>query len=160
MVEALSESTGTAKVTYNGSDYTQVLVPNNTSVTFTATPGEDYVFEGWHDSDTNTLISTANPYTTTITNNLSLRARFEEDNSSKATHLYEPVTQKTYQLQDSSLARVDSVTITTDRIARWRSASDKIASGYTLTYASSVPSSVTNGSVYATVIGDFPDYSS
>ena len=121
LVEALSENTGTAKVTYNGSDYTQVLVPNNTSVTFTATPSEDYVFEGWHDSDTNTLVSTANPYTTTITNNLSLRARFEEDNSSKATHLYEPVTQKTYLLKDGS-AVYGNGTPNANKLTKWSAA--------------------------------------
>lgn len=141
-----SDINGNAVVTDGTVTDTSVVVNNGSSVTCTATAEEGYIFTGWYSEGS--LVSTNNPYTFNVSSNIDLIAQFEEDTSSKATHLYEPVTNKTYQLADGSLARVDNVTITTDRIARWRSSSDKIASGYILTYASTLPA-VSNGSIYA-----------
>ena len=46
------------------------------SVTFTATPNEHCTFDGWYsDSNYTTLVSTANPYTATITSDTTLYAK-------------------------------------------------------------------------------------
>ena len=54
-----------------------------TSVTFTATPATGYTFVAWMDGTTQ--VSTANPYTTTVTSNLALTATFQASSTPQPT---------------------------------------------------------------------------
>ncbi|MBP3763512.1 MAG: hypothetical protein J6I49_06510, partial [Bacteroidales bacterium] len=54
-----------------------------TSVTFTATPATGYTFVAWMDGTTQ--VSTANPYTTTVTGNLALTATFQASSNPQPT---------------------------------------------------------------------------
>ena len=65
---------GTASVSPNGQ------VAENTSVTFTATANDGYHFVSWTDA-TGAVVSTANPYTVTVSADLSLTANFEANGS-------------------------------------------------------------------------------
>ena len=60
---------GTAAVTPSG------LLPEGTTVTAVATPAEGYIFVNW--TSEGTAVSTDNPYTFTVTDNIALVANFE-----------------------------------------------------------------------------------
>lgn len=62
---------GTATSSHTG------YVPQNTEVTFTATPNEGNTFKGWYDAATNTLVSTNPVYTVNVTSDTVLNAYFE-----------------------------------------------------------------------------------
>ena len=49
-------------------------------VTLTATPDDDYDFKGWKRQGASTYLSTANPYTFNIQNQMDIIAEFEKDN--------------------------------------------------------------------------------
>lgn len=52
-------------------------VEENTSLTFTATPNDEYEFVNWTDASNNSVISTEATYTTTVTAAISLKANFK-----------------------------------------------------------------------------------
>lgn len=49
-------------------------------VTLTATPNDEFDFKGWKRQGASTYLSTANPYTFTIQNQMDIIAEFEKDN--------------------------------------------------------------------------------
>ena len=53
-----------------------------TSVTLTATPSEDFIFKGWKRQGASTYLSTANPYTFNIQNQMDIIAEFGSDDDS------------------------------------------------------------------------------
>ena len=71
----------TISVTSNNSTYGSVSgggdYANNSSVPLAATPNTGYKFKGWSIDGGNTIISTANPYTITVTQNATYTAVFE-----------------------------------------------------------------------------------
>ncbi len=55
-------------------------VDENTSLTFTAAPADGYEFQNWTDGN-NTEVSTANPYTTTVSAAVNIKANFKKKES-------------------------------------------------------------------------------
>ena len=123
------------------------------SVTFTATPNTGYGFVGWYNNGS--LISNSNPYTFYPLEDTTLQAVFE-DISTKASYLWEHVTNTAYQLKDSAAIQVTG-TPELNHIARWYNASNAIANGYTLTYASAAPATQKNGEIYAINSENYPN---
>ena len=74
VVTTSSETGGSSIVSDGTHSGSSILVQNNTSVTFTATPSSGYTFGGWYNG--NVLVSSNATYTTTITSNLTLVAKF------------------------------------------------------------------------------------
>ena len=136
-VGATNGGSATVKETNNPTNISNEIinVSSNTTVTYDATPQEDYIFVGWCNEEeyVNTggnpdIISTDATYSYTTSDDISIFAIFEEDTSDKATYLYEPITDQTYQLLDYEAVRLDDVSGNpiTGRIARFRSDSNKI----------------------------------
>ena len=134
---ATNDGHGTASVS-------SATVNAGDSVTFTATPNTGYGFVGWYNNGS--LISNSNPYTFYPLEDTTLQAVFE-DISTKASYLWEHVTNTAYQLKDSTAVHVTG-TPETNHIARWYNASDTIANGYNFTYASAAPATQKNGEIY------------
>lgn len=161
-IEVFSDENGSANASGGGSTGTSFVVQTGTSVTFNATPSEGYVFEGWYDFLTDTLVSSTNPYVVSANSDMTLIAKFEEDTSDKASYLIEPITSQVYQLLDADAVRLDDVSgsVTTGRVARFRTGTQKIWSGYELSTASSAPATVSNGAVYGINSEDYPNETS
>ena len=71
-----AEAGANGSVTTNPTNLTNLA--SGTSVTLTATPNSCYRFLNWTRKGTTTVVSTANPYTFTVTSNDSLVANFEQ----------------------------------------------------------------------------------
>ena len=156
-VEVEDDGNGTASITYNGNTETSFVVPNNSSVSFNATPNTDYVFEGWYDNTTDNFVSSDNPYTVTITSDLVLVAKFEEDASDKAMYLNEIMTtNKSYRLVDGSAAHGSG---TSGRLVKWDTAKT-MGDAPVITGSTSAPSSLINGYITAYNSEDYPNETS
>ena len=105
------------------------------SVSLVATPDTDYIFSGWYDAVDN-LILTSAVTTYTPTDNITLFAKFEEDPTLKASYLYEPVSNRTYKLEDGNAVYGSG---TTNLVTKWTS-----------------PNSVGNGLNVHAVTGSLP----
>lgn len=78
-VTAIAGEGGKVAIT-NGSSETVASgkeVEENTSLTFTATPNDGYEFVNWTDASNN-VVSTENPYTTTVSADINITANFKQ----------------------------------------------------------------------------------
>jgi len=72
-----SGDTGVGGVSINGENVNQKDIPSGKKVTLSATLDYCYGFLGWYDANTNTLVSTDNPYVFTASNDVNLIAKTE-----------------------------------------------------------------------------------
>ena len=100
-VSSSDDNMGTATMSVSTS-----VVDKNTEVTLTATPAEGYEFTGWSDG------STDNPYTVTVTENISLTANFAAIPTYEVTVSTNDVNGGTATASSNSVLEGSSVTLT------------------------------------------------